>query len=272
MHDDQPPARSPFMMSPSARPPSVEEARVVVRVPPPPGAPGAMNPQDFAGTPMYGSAPPGMYPSQPPAMQQGYDPSFQHASTMMAPPGQPLAMGALPPEEKKKISPIPIVAVVLAAAVLAAVFLFGNKQPPPAPVPDPAAAAGAAGAAGTAPGTPPAAVSPPGTVATVAPPPVPQVLGATSAVPAAPKPFDANAARAALDAAPDLSTCKLPKGKTCKLTVTFGADGTVKAAKAERPCAGSPAATCITNALKKASVAPFTGTPGPLTYSYTSKK
>jgi hypothetical protein len=214
-----------------------------------------MNPQDFAGTPMYGSVPPGMYPSQPP-MQQGYDPNnMGHASTMMAPPGQPLAMGALgaQPEEKKKISPIPIVAVVLAGAVLGGVFLFGNKQPPPAAQqsePPPAVT------------PPPPPAPPPATVA-------PQVVTTTSAAPPALKPFDATAAKAAIDAvASDLAACKVPKGKTCKVTVTFAPEGSVKTAKVEAPCsANQTLAKCVSGAVKKAAVAPFTGAGAPVSYS-----
>ena len=284
MHDDKPPSpRSPFMMSPSARPPSAEEARVVVRVPPPPGAPNA---PDFAGTPMYGSAPPqafqsGQYPSgypqgYPPnpqmqgmqgmqgqqgqqGQQGGFDQQFAHAPTMMA--GQQLAMGALPPmEEKKKgISPIPIVAVILSSLVLAGVFLFGNKEQPAPPPPQTAQSA-----------APPVSVvvTPPPPVVTA--PPAPHVLGSSMAPAAPPAAFDPAAAKSALDGlSADLATCKLPKGKTCKLKVTFATDGTVKNAAALAPCAGSPPAKCLANGVKKATVAPFTGTATPsITYTY----
>jgi hypothetical protein len=274
MHDDKPPSpRSPFMMSPSARPPSAEEARVVVRVPPPPGAPSG---HDYAGTPMYGNAGPnapfqsGQYPSgypsayppaPPPQGQPGFDQQhFVNAQTMMA-GQQPYAMGALPPPEEKKrgISPIPIVAVVLSSLVLGGVILFGNKEPAPAPPPNPAQTAAA---------TQPPAVAPP--VVTASTPPAPHVLGASSAPPPALAAFDATAAKAALDAlSADLATCKLPKGKTCKLKVAFAADGTVKSATALAPCANSPPAKCLANGVKKATVAPFTGTaPGTITYNY----
>lgn len=247
------------MMSPSARPPSAEEARVVVRVPPPPGA--VNMPPQMNGTPMYGTVQPVQMYTPPPGTQAAFDPGMQHAPTMMALPGQQLGAPAATQEEKKKLSPIPIVAVVLAAGVCGGVFLFGSKE---SPFPEPREASSAA-VATSAPQAEP--VPPPPTVATNQLPPVPQVIANTEPPP---KPFDSAAAKAALEAiAPKLATCKLSKAKACKVKVTFAPDGTVKSASAVAPCSNtSGPGKCVVAGVKKTTIAPFTGNAGTVTVSY----
>ncbi len=104
-----------------------------------------------------------------------------------------------------------------------------------------------------------ASAAPPASVAADAPPQPPPST----------KPFDRQAARAALDAlAPTLTGCKIPRGKSGRIKLAFGSDGTVLSAKPLPPLAGTPRGVCVAGHLKQAKVPPFSGSAPPYVYSF----
>jgi hypothetical protein len=71
--------------------------------------------------------------------------------------------------------------------------------------------------------------------------------------------FDRDAARAAIDAvAPKLGDCKLPKGKSVRVKVTFAPQGTVSSANVLAPWAAR-SAPCVAGHVKEATIRPFQG-------------
>jgi hypothetical protein len=81
------------------------------------------------------------------------------------------------------------------------------------------------------------------------------------------KPFDPAAARAALDAlAPTLAGCKLPKGRSDRIKLTFAPDGNVSSATVLPPVA--PQGACVATRLKEARVAPFKGPAASYVYTF----
>jgi hypothetical protein len=84
--------------------------------------------------------------------------------------------------------------------------------------------------------------------------------------------FDAAATKAPLaQAASDAQACKQSGGPTGKVTVvvTFDPSGKVSsAAITEPPFAGTATATCISSALKRATIAPFGGLPGTVSKTF----
>ncbi len=83
---------------------------------------------------------------------------------------------------------------------------------------------------------------------------------------------DASTARAGLDIMNSiLASCRSPGGKTGdgKITVSFNPDGHVsRAVVDEPPFAGTPEATCVSSRFKQAKIAPFTGGPGTIVYTF----
>jgi hypothetical protein len=83
--------------------------------------------------------------------------------------------------------------------------------------------------------------------------------------------FDPNAAKAALtSAAQSISVCREKGGPTGKATVvvTFDPDGKVTTATvSDAPFAGTATGNCIAQAMKRATVPPFSGLPGTISKS-----
>jgi len=84
--------------------------------------------------------------------------------------------------------------------------------------------------------------------------------------------FDPAATKTALaQAANEAQACKQPGGPTGKVAVvvTFDPSGKVSGATiSDAPFAGTPAAACITQAFKRASMAPFSGLPGTVSKTF----
>jgi hypothetical protein len=200
------------------------------------------------------------------------------------------------PEAKRK-SPLIIIGVVAAVAVIGvAVLTLGSKEevPPSAPIsalpPSPAAA------------PPPSPAKLPTSSTTVA---QPGAETATGSDPVATAPdqgatpgagfaelfaagarkaeskgasvaptarFDAAATKAPLaHAASDAQACKQSGGPTGKVTVvvTFDPNGKVSSATiTEAPFAGTATGACISSALKRAAIAPFSGLPGTVSKTF----
>jgi hypothetical protein len=108
------------------------------------------------------------------------------------------------------------------------------------------------------------------------PPPIPSTTGSlivpvvASVNASAPTgPFDAAGARSALNAlASTLTNCKIPKGRSGRIKLTFTPDGRISSAKALAPYAGTPQGACVVAHLKDARVAPFTGRAPPYIYTF----
>jgi hypothetical protein len=132
-------------------------------------------------------------------------------------------------------------------------------------LPQAAASANPIIAAPVAPAVPSTAVSAEAVVASVKPSPF--AAPSASASRKATKPFDARAARAAIDAlSPTLIDCKIPIGRAGKIKVEFAPDGTVSSATTLPPFAGTAAGACVEGHIREAKVSPFTGS-GPA-YNY----
>jgi hypothetical protein len=84
--------------------------------------------------------------------------------------------------------------------------------------------------------------------------------------------FDPNVAKAAITAAAQaINVCREKGGPTGKATVvvTFAPDGKVSAAMvSDPPFAGTATGACIAQAMKRASVPPFSGLPGTISKSF----
>jgi hypothetical protein len=84
--------------------------------------------------------------------------------------------------------------------------------------------------------------------------------------------FDAVATKAPLaEAANQAQACKQSGGPTGKVTVvvTFEPNGKVSSATiTDAPFAGTATATCIAAALKRATIAPFSGLPGTVSKTF----
>jgi hypothetical protein len=85
--------------------------------------------------------------------------------------------------------------------------------------------------------------------------------------------FDPAATKATLaQAANEAQACKQGGGPTGKVTVvvTFDPNGKVSSATInDAPLAGTPTAACVTQAFKRASIAPFSGLPGTVSKTFT---
>ena len=200
------------------------------------------------------------------------------------------------PQAKSK-APIIVVGLLVVAAIVAAVILLGGKDPPPPP----STPISALPASPATPGNTPGALTPPTTAATarsgadtatgsdpIATAPDPgatpgagfaelfaagarkaESKGATVAPTAR---FDPAATKAPLaEAAGQAQACKQSGGPTGKVTVvvTFDPSGKVSGATiTDAPFAGTPTATCISAALKRATIAPFSGLPGTVSKTF----
>jgi hypothetical protein len=201
------------------------------------------------------------------------------------------------PQAKSKTPLIVVGLLLVVAAVVGAVLLLGGKDDPPPSAPitalpgsPPAMPAGppttprSAAEATTQPGSDTAAGSDP-----VAAPRDPgatpgagfaelfaagarkaESRGATVA-PAAR--FDPAATKGPLaEAAGQAQACKQSGGPTGKVTVvvTFEPNGKVSSATiTDAPFAGTATATCVSAALKRATIAPFSGLPGTVSKTFT---
>jgi hypothetical protein len=186
------------------------------------------------------------------------------------------------------------VLVAVAAAIGGAVVVFGGKEPLPPPSPISAAPPPPTGAP-TSPSTPTSSppASQPGSETASGSDPIlsPPDSGATpgagfaelfaagarkaeskgsTVAPAAR--FDAAATKAPLaEAATHAQACKQVGGPTGKVTVvvTFDPNGKVSSATInDAPFAGTPTATCISSAMKRATIPPFSGLPGTVTKTF----
>ena len=115
----------------------------------------------------------------------------------------------------------------------------------------------------------------PAPIATVAapalPPPPPEVEPPQpTPAPAPTKPFNAYAARRALDGTSrDILSCRRDKKWGVALaTVTFANDGSVKEAVVGVPFRGTPTGECVADDLSAAHVAPFAGKEGVVVYQF----
>jgi len=196
------------------------------------------------------------------------------------------------PEAKKK-TPLIIIGVILVlAAVGGAIALLGGKDDPPPPAtpisalppspganPNPSPAATPTmtrPGADTATGSDPVVTAPdrgatPGAFAELfaAGARKAESKGATIAPTAR---FDAAATKAPLaQAASDAQACKESGGPTGKVTVavTFDPNGKVSSATiTDAPFTGTPTGACISAALKRATIAPFSGLPGTVSKTF----
>jgi hypothetical protein len=297
-----PPAPPP--LAPPAPPPPIAPAAVT---PPLPfAAPAPAAPSPFAAPPaplpppepMFDATPPlpasvAKVVSRPPQVQPAFPvnpvPTFHTAPALVA------DHATVEWPEAKKKTPLIIVGVLVAvAAVVGAMVLLGGKDevPPSAPIsalpPSPAATptpsptstpspAAPQSAAETATGSDPVATAPdPGATPGAgfaelfaAGARKAESKGATVAPTAR---FDAAATRAPLaQAATDAQACKQSGGPTGKVTVvvTFDPNGKVSGATiTDPPFAGTATATCISSALKRATIAPFSGLPGTVSKTF----
>lgn len=199
------------------------------------------------------------------------------------------------PESKKK-TPLIIVGVLVAVAIAAgAIVMLGGKDEVPPPAPPISALPATPAAAPTptpSPASTPAATQPGAETATGSDPiATGPDRGATpgagfaelfaagarkaeskGATVAPTSRFDAAATKAPLaQAASDAQACKQSGGPTGKVTVvvTFDPNGKVSGASiTDPPFAGTATATCISSALKRASIAPFSGLPGTVSKTF----
>jgi hypothetical protein len=288
-----PPAPPPPLAPPVAAPPAPPPPLT----PPPPVAAMRMpEPKPDMTPPLPASV--AKVVSRPPEIQ----PAFP-----MAPPSNALAFGTAPaiiadhstvewPESKKK-TPLVIGGIVVVLALIGgAVALLGGKDevPPSTPisaVPTPAAAPTATPTSATT-STPTAAAQPGAETASGSDPvAAPADQGATpgagfaelfaagarkaeskGATVAPTARFDPAATKVPLaQAATDAQACKQSGGPTGKVTVvvTFDPNGKVSSATiTDAPFAGTATATCISAAMKRATVAPFSGLPGTVSKTF----
>jgi hypothetical protein len=161
---------------------------------------------------------------------------------------------------------------VLLVAGVAAWIVRTKHAVQPAVDPHPVATQPAASASPIA--VPAVAPSAPSTAASAEVPPVvasakpaPSAAPSASPTPKPTKPFDARAARAAIDAlSPTLIDCKIPIGRSGKIKVAFAPDGSVSSATTLPPFAGTAAGACVEGHIREAKVVPFKGS-GPA-YNY----
>ena len=293
----KPAAPPPPAMQPPAPPPTVTPSLPLpfAAPPTPPVAMPAPAPTFDATPPLPASV--AKVVSRPPQQQ----PAFPLAQS----PISPISSGPVLvadhatvewPEAKSK-TPLIIVGVLVAAAIVigAIVMLSGKDEAPPsAPIsalppspaatttPNPASArtpspAVAQPGAETATGSDPIATSPdPGATPGAG---FAELFAAGArkaeskgAKMAPTTRFDAAVTKAPLaQAASDAQACKQNGGPTGKVTVvvTFDPSGKVSsAAITEPPFAGTATATCISSALKRATIAPFGGLPGTVSKTF----
>lgn len=181
--------------------------------------------------------------------------------------------------------------MLLAAAIGAAVLLLGGKDDPPPSAPIQPLPASPAVAPTSSPTTPPttgaAATTQPGSDTATGSDPVAATPGAgfaelfaagarkaesRGATVASAARFDPAATKAPLaEAAAQAQACKQSGGPTGKVTVvvTFEPSGKVSGATiTDAPFAGTATATCISAALKRATIAPFSGLPGTVSKTF----
>jgi hypothetical protein len=81
--------------------------------------------------------------------------------------------------------------------------------------------------------------------------------------------FDRAAAQAAIDVvSAQLAECKLPKRPAARAHLTFAPDGSVSSAKALAPYGGTRPGACVSAHLKQVRVAPFRGPAVPYVYTF----
>jgi hypothetical protein len=97
---------------------------------------------------------------------------------------------------------------------------------------------------------------------------------AASIVPSPPRRFDSGTARAALDAqvAATLANCKIPRGRTGRLRLTFLPNGTVSSATPLSPYAGTREGACVAAHFKKVHIPPFAGQAADYVYTFGTRR
>jgi hypothetical protein len=198
------------------------------------------------------------------------------------------------PEAKKKTPLIVVGVIAIVGLVIGGIVLLGGKDdvPPPAPIsalpasptptptstptpaptPTPASAEGAETASGSDPvATGPDGATPGAGFAELFAAGARKAESKGSSVAPANR-FDAAATKVPLaQAANDAQACKQSGGPTGKVTVvvTFDPNGKVSSATiTEAPFAGTATGSCISAALKRASIPPFSGLPGTVSKTF----
>jgi hypothetical protein len=293
----QPAAPPPPVLQPPAPPPAITPPfPLPFAAPPPPAAPPPSAPVFDATPPLPASV--AKVVSRPPQQQPAFPLAANPISPISSGPVLVADHATVEWPEAKSKTPLIVVGVLVAAAiVVGAIVMLGGKDeaPPSAPIgalpPSPAStpaprpastpttpSPGAAQTgAETATGSDPIATAPdPGAT----PGAGFAELFAAGARKAESKGariapttrFDAAATRAPLaQAATDAQACKQSGGPTGKVTVvvTFDPNGKVSSATiTEPPFAGTATATCISSALKRATIAPFGGLPGTVSKTF----
>jgi hypothetical protein len=300
----QPSAPVLTLPKPAAAPPPAMQAPA----PPPSFTPSLPLPFATPPTPPVASPPPtptfDVTPPLPASVANviSRPPQPQPAFPLTANPVSPISSRPVPvaahasvewPEAKSK-KPLIIVAVLVAAAIIiAAVMLLSSKDeaPPSTPIsalppnpaatprpaappsPSPAAQTGAETAAGSDPiSTSPDPGATPGAGFAELFAAGARKAESKGAKLAPTTRFDPAATQAPLaQAASDAQACKQSGGPTGKVTVvvTFDPNGKVSSATiTEPPFAGTATATCISSALKRATIAPFGGLPGTVSKTF----
>jgi GYF domain 2 len=296
-----PPA--PFAAPAPAPPPPPAPLAAPTPLPTPPAAFVAPSAPRLPAEPLFDATPPlpasvAKVVSRPPQPQPAFPSSGSPLVALGNGPALVADHASVEWPEAKKKTPLIIVGVIAAVAVIGgAIVLLGGKDeapPPAAPIsalpPTPAAAPTSTPAAtpaatpttpqtgaDTAAGSDPVATAPdrgatPGAGFAelfAAGARKAESKGATVAPTAR---FDAAATKVPLaQAASDAQACKQSGGPTGKVTVavTFDPNGKVSSATiSEEPFAGTPTGTCISAALKRASIAPFSGLPGTVSKTF----
>lgn len=200
------------------------------------------------------------------------------------------------PQAKSKTPMIVVGVIVLAAAIAGAVLLLGGDDKPPPPSPStpisalPASPAAPPTQAQAPTATPTAATdatTQPGSDTATGSDPVAATPGAgfaelfaagarkaesRGATVGSAARFDPAATKVPLaEAAGQAQACKQSGGPTGKVTVvvTFDPSGKVSGASiTDAPFAGTATATCISAALKRATIPPFSGLPGTVSKTF----
>jgi hypothetical protein len=166
--------------------------------------------------------------------------------------------------------PVALAAAVLLAIVVTSAALLRARH---------AGAAASAAPSSNPPALTASAASepaPPAVSASADPPPSPAAVASevpSSVAASPPTPFERAKAQAALDtAAADAAQCKLPRGYTCQVKVTYAPNGHVQSAAALKRCAGTAVGACVASRLKAATIEPFAGKPTPYIYTYAPAK
>ncbi len=265
------------------------------RLAPPPPAPPARAPAPIAASTEPEATPP-LPPSVVKAFSQPPQPAFPQASALPGAPALATDDSTVDWPKSKNRTPLVVAGLAAIAAVVVGVVVLGGKEDAPAPtaiaavpvtttpvMPD--SAANREPAAPAAPAAPAStATSSAGSAEVTADPGATPGAGfaelfaagarkaETKGASVAPSErFDPAATKTALSTAASQATaCKESGGPTGKVTVvvTFDPSGKVSSATVgDAPFAGTPTGNCVAAAMKRATIAPFSGLPGTVSKS-----